>query len=231
MPNKGQMDRAGLVEMIDVAQAAWIVNNLNGNTPAGLSSPIKVVFSQSQRGKGAYRQSPYEQQQPGNFLAGLEIKLATHTNDGGNKIWVGQIPLGTSKDVLWHEFTKFGPVQDVYIRDDGKVYGRMWGFITFMDSSGASEALSAFQTGAVNSGPQAGSMPGMPGGCGMPMPEQQQQPLQVRPRADNPCKLWVGGIPQGATQNMLRDEFSKVGEAGKVHGLPLADGDGCRPMF
>eukprot|EP00434_Breviolum_minutum_P033563 symbB.v1.2.029700.t1/scaffold3180.1/size61892/1 len=56
------------------------------------------------------------------------------------------------------------------------------------------------------------SMPGMPGGCGMPMPEQQQQPLQVRPRADNPCKLWVGGIPQGATQNMLRDEFSKVGE-------------------
>jgi len=148
------MDRAGLVEMIDVAQAAWIVNNLNGNTPAGLSSPIKVVFSQSQRGKGAYRQSPYEQQQPGNFLAGLEIKLATHTNDGGNKIWVGQIPLGTSKDVLWHEFTKFGPVQDVYIRDDGKVYGRMWGFITFMDSSGASEALSAFQTGAVNSGPQ-----------------------------------------------------------------------------
>ena len=71
--------------------------------------------------------------------AGLEIKLATHTNDGGNKLWVGQIPLGTSKDtifvgggvmcrrsfrdhpglvkwvdglqdVLWHEFTKFGPV-------------------------------------------------------------------------------------------------------------------------
>ena len=35
---------------------------------------------------------------PGNFLAGLEIKLATHTNDAGNKLWVGQIPLGTSKD-------------------------------------------------------------------------------------------------------------------------------------
>lgn len=209
LPNKGQMDRAGLVEMIDVGQAAWIVNNLNGNTPAGLTSPIKVVFSQSQRGKGAYRQSPYDQPQPGNFLAGLEIKLATHTNDAGNKLWVGQIPLGTSKDVLWHEFTKFGPVQDVYIRDDGKVYGRMWGFITFVDASGANEALNAFQTGAFNSGNQAGGMP-IPGG---PMPmEQQQQPLQVRPRADNPCKLWVGGIPHGATQNNLRDEFSKVGE-------------------
>ena len=33
--------------------------------------------------------------------AGLEIKLATHTNDGGNKIWVGQIPLGTSKDTVF----------------------------------------------------------------------------------------------------------------------------------
>lgn len=32
--------------------------------------------------------------------AGLEIKLATHTNDGGNKLWVGQIPLGTSKDTI-----------------------------------------------------------------------------------------------------------------------------------
>ena len=41
----------------------------------------------------------------------------------------------------------------------------------------------------------------------------------------------MGGIPPGATQNMLRDEFSKVGEAGKVHGLPLVDGDGCTPMF
>jgi len=48
---------------------------------------------------------------------------------------------------------------------------------------------------------------------------------------DPESRLWVGGIPQGATQNMLRDEFSKVGEAGKVHGLALADGDGCRPMF
>ena len=24
--------------------------------------------------------------------------MATHTNDLGNKIWVGQMPLGTSKD-------------------------------------------------------------------------------------------------------------------------------------
>ena len=26
--------------------------------------------------------------------------MATHTNDAGNKIWVGQIPLGTHKDVF-----------------------------------------------------------------------------------------------------------------------------------
>eukprot|EP00913_Durusdinium_trenchii_P005424 g5056.t1 len=105
-------------------KAAWIVQNLNGNVPAGLTNPIKVVFSQS-RGKMAQRQSQYQQgpydQQYGcggcgcggcgcggcgacgcggcAFPAGLEIKMATHTNDAGNKIWVGQIPLGTHKDV------------------------------------------------------------------------------------------------------------------------------------
>ena len=34
------------------------------------------------------------------WASGLEIKLATHTNDSGNKLWVGQIPLGTSKERL-----------------------------------------------------------------------------------------------------------------------------------
>ncbi|CAE7326816.1 PAB1 [Symbiodinium sp. CCMP2456] len=208
LPHNGMPDRAALVEMGDVAQSQWIVNNLNGNTPAGMSGPIKIGYSQS-KGKGS-RQSPYEQPAPGN-LSGLEIKLATHTNDLGNKLWVGQIPLGTTKDLMYHEFSKYGAVQDVYIRDDGKVQGRMWGFVTFVDSTGATEVLSAFATGAfaqqaMGAAQDQFQMPPPP------MPEPPQ-PLSVRPRADNPCKLWVGGIPAGSTEMFLREEFGKVGQA------------------
>ncbi|CAE7940480.1 DAZAP1 [Symbiodinium sp. KB8] len=207
LPHNGMPDRAALVEMGDVAQSQWIVNNLNGNTPAGMSGPIKIGYSQS-KGKGS-RQSPYEQPAPGN-LSGLEIKLATHTNDLGNKLWVGQIPLGTTKDLMYHEFSKYGAVQDVYIRDDGKVQGRMWGFVTFVDSTGATEVLSAFATGAF----AAQAMGAAQDQFQMPPPPMPEppQPLSVRPRADNPCKLWVGGIPAGSTEMFLREEFGKVGQ-------------------
>lgn len=211
LPHNGMPDRAALVEMGDVAQSQWIVNNLNGNTPAGMAGPIKIGYSQS-KGKGS-RQSPYEQPAPGN-LSGLEIKLATHTNDLGNKLWVGQIPLGTTKDLMYHEFSKYGAVQDVYIRDDGKVQGRMWGFVTFVDSTGATEVLSAFATGAF----AAQAMGAAQDQFQMPPPPMPEppQPLSVRPRADNPCKLWVGGIPAGSTEMFLREEFGKVGQVTEV---------------
>lgn len=35
------------------------------------------------------------------------------------------------------------------------------------------------------------------------------------------ARLWVGGIPFGATQQHLRDEFSKVGQARSASGRPV----------
>lgn len=50
-PN-GKPDRAGMVRMGSVEEAAWMVENLNGNIPQGLETPITVKFANSNSGPG-----------------------------------------------------------------------------------------------------------------------------------------------------------------------------------
>merc|ERR1719181_2646655 len=45
MPPAGMPDCCALVRFADVAGAKWIVQNLNGNMPLGLSTPISVNFA------------------------------------------------------------------------------------------------------------------------------------------------------------------------------------------
>merc|ERR1712217_377131 len=47
--------KTAVVEFADVAEAKWVVENINGNFPQGLSSPVKVSFktkSEKKKGKG-----------------------------------------------------------------------------------------------------------------------------------------------------------------------------------
>lgn len=41
----GKVDRAALVRFADAGQARWLVDNLNGTTPEGLSGPLTVRFA------------------------------------------------------------------------------------------------------------------------------------------------------------------------------------------
>mmetsp|Transcript_15545 Transcript_15545/g.24671 ORF Transcript_15545/g.24671 Transcript_15545/m.24671 type:complete len:354 (-) Transcript_15545:55-1116(-) len=41
----GKLDRAALVRFADAGQARWLVDNLNGTTPEGLSGPLTVRFA------------------------------------------------------------------------------------------------------------------------------------------------------------------------------------------
>mmetsp|Transcript_136300 Transcript_136300/g.235963 ORF Transcript_136300/g.235963 Transcript_136300/m.235963 type:complete len:855 (+) Transcript_136300:164-2728(+) len=67
LPNSGKPDSAAMVRLADISQAQWLVDNLNGNVPVGLSSPIQVRFAKPSgtsfgkaAGKGAdNRFSPY----------------------------------------------------------------------------------------------------------------------------------------------------------------------------
>merc|ERR1719277_2264433 len=55
-----------MVQMANVDAAAWLVKNLNGNIPSGMTTPVRVHFSgkgggQGKASKGGWeRASPYD---------------------------------------------------------------------------------------------------------------------------------------------------------------------------
>merc|ERR1719410_3135610 len=48
----GKPNKAAIVEFADIEEAKWCVENLDGNIPEGLSTPIKVMFKRQGGGKG-----------------------------------------------------------------------------------------------------------------------------------------------------------------------------------
>merc|ERR1712107_524951 len=62
MASKGKPTNAAIVEFSDVAEAQWVVENLNGNLAQGISTPITVTFKREKskgdgKGKGGYGKS------------------------------------------------------------------------------------------------------------------------------------------------------------------------------
>jgi len=54
----GRPDKAALVRFVSHQQARWIVENLNGNIPVGMSSPVTVRFAGDRPEKGAGKGAP-----------------------------------------------------------------------------------------------------------------------------------------------------------------------------
>merc|ERR1712039_996604 len=59
MANKGKPTSAAIVEFADIAEAQWVVDNLNGNLAQGISTPITVTFKREKskgdgKGNGGY---------------------------------------------------------------------------------------------------------------------------------------------------------------------------------
>lgn len=51
-PPAGKSDVASLIRFANIEEAAWLVENLNGNIPQGLSDPISVRFADNLKGSG-----------------------------------------------------------------------------------------------------------------------------------------------------------------------------------
>eukprot|EP00403_Amphidinium_massartii_P013670 CAMPEP_0178428758 /NCGR_PEP_ID=MMETSP0689_2-20121128/30448_1 /TAXON_ID=160604 /ORGANISM="Amphidinium massartii, Strain CS-259" /LENGTH=615 /DNA_ID=CAMNT_0020050551 /DNA_START=38 /DNA_END=1881 /DNA_ORIENTATION=- len=59
LPNNGtKPDTAALVQMVEVSMAQWMVENLDGNIPVGLPTPIGVKYSQRSAGKSSGKGGP-----------------------------------------------------------------------------------------------------------------------------------------------------------------------------
>jgi len=70
MASKGKPTSAAIVEFSDVAEAQWVVDNLNGNLAQGISTPINVMFKREKskgdgKGMGGYGKAGGKSWTPG----------------------------------------------------------------------------------------------------------------------------------------------------------------------
>eukprot|EP00427_Karlodinium_veneficum_P029550 CAMPEP_0169220538 /NCGR_PEP_ID=MMETSP1016-20121227/20574_1 /TAXON_ID=342587 /ORGANISM="Karlodinium micrum, Strain CCMP2283" /LENGTH=151 /DNA_ID=CAMNT_0009298697 /DNA_START=75 /DNA_END=530 /DNA_ORIENTATION=+ len=52
MPSNGKPNMAAIVEFADISEAKWVVENLSGNMPEGLTEPITCSFKRQSKGYG-----------------------------------------------------------------------------------------------------------------------------------------------------------------------------------
>jgi len=167
-PNaRGQ--RCALVDFESAEEAQWIVENLNGNIPQGLSDCVVVKFK-TDGGKGGDKgggggggeSGPYGGKgggggiTPGGKGGGVGIKVlvdgllssgampggAKYQNDD-NALYVGGLPYDTTDADLYLIFSPFGAIAPRGVRamkgDDTPCKG--FGFVNFLDTEGAQAAV------------------------------------------------------------------------------------------
>lgn len=142
----------------------------------------------------------------------LEVQLAQHSNPAGTKVWVGSVPVGATHDCVRDHFAKFGPVTEVFLKEDARVHGRLWAFVTYLDAGSAQTAVLAHQipgSGPPSVAPHAGAR-ALAGGIGAPEDVLEVRFSRTQDGSPSP-KLWIGSIPLGTTVGLLRMEFSKYG--------------------
>merc|ERR1740121_2304475 len=72
----GKPDRSALVRMSDVAQAAWMLENLNNNVPPGLVSPITLRYAENRTQKARELGLPHRQTGPPNPMTLQQTSFA-----------------------------------------------------------------------------------------------------------------------------------------------------------
>lgn len=211
----------------------------------GSERPCDVMLAKNQGMGGAPGPAPAA----GGF--GLNIGLppvstaAPHANsalgvDGPRKIFVGSLPDGISDMPIRAEFSKYGQVEDVYIKAGCEI-GRQWGFVTFATSQQAQlakqsadgilmfpggtracEVTLARNQGKFGQDAMAGSRP--PVAFAPVMAAPVATPIAIAPEVAGPRKIFVGSLPDGVADETIRAEF---GRYGVIVGLFLKEG--CEP--
>merc|ERR1719491_1504356 len=97
-----------MVRFASVEMATWIVDNINGNIPEGLSEPVQVRFANDNKGGGkgkdkggGARVEPYGAQRGGG-KAGPNVP--------SDNVWVGDLPVGAAQTDLATIFEPYGQI-------------------------------------------------------------------------------------------------------------------------
>ena len=118
-----------------------------------------------------------------------------------SKIFVGGLTWNTTKEMLFSEFSKFGEIMDTIVMKNPETgNSRGFGFVTFRDNLTAENA--------VNSGPH--KIDGKIVDVKLCNPRLAAQQRNNKQRNDN-CKVFVGGLPHGVTDDEIKQFFSRYG--------------------
>jgi len=121
--------------------------------------------------------------------------------DSGCKIFVGGLTWNTTKEMLFSEFSKFGEIIDTIVMKNPETgNSRGFGFVTFSNNLTAENA--------VNSGPH--KIDGKIIDVKLCNPRLAAQQRNNKQKNDN-CKVFVGGLPHGVTDEEIKQFFSRYG--------------------
>eukprot|EP00927_Polykrikos_kofoidii_P054749 TRINITY_DN49123_c0_g1_i1.p1 TRINITY_DN49123_c0_g1~~TRINITY_DN49123_c0_g1_i1.p1 ORF type:complete len:236 (-),score=35.79 TRINITY_DN49123_c0_g1_i1:185-838(-) len=153
-------NRAAILEFESADEAKWIVENVNGNIPQGLDSPVIVRYKHVGNSKGgSVRSEPYGKSQSTQQRTGKGTTIAELVNaicdsnalPGGSKysndentIFVSGLPKDTKDDHLYSIFTPFGAIAPRGVRAmlDNQQSCKGFGFVNFLDPKAAALAIS-----------------------------------------------------------------------------------------
>lgn len=121
--------------------------------------------------------------------------------DSGCKIFVGGLTWNTSKEMLYGEFQKFGEIVDsIVMKNPETGNSRGFGFVTFKDNAAADSAVAA----------GTHKIDGKIVDVKLCNPRLAAQQRTNKQKTDN-CKVFVGGLPHGVTDDEIKNFFSRYG--------------------
>lgn len=137
----GGLMSIAMIRMGGVDQASWMVQNLNGNIPQGLATPIQVRFADPPGVKAQrYAMKGGGGGGGGGGAAPKGKGGKADYNDGGTNLYIRGLPQSANDLFLYQTFSPYGAIQSVRaIMADGICSGI--GFILFGNAQDAQRAI------------------------------------------------------------------------------------------
>jgi len=152
---EGADNSAALVRFRDLTQATWLVDNLNGNIPKGLSTPVIVRYANPGPGKGGpgkgiehpNQYSPYGKGAPPVMPASMPINFGS--GEEGSNLYIRGLPQQADDLYLYKVFAPIGAilsVKAVSAAEKGGVGCAGYGFVKYATTEEANKAIALFSS-------------------------------------------------------------------------------------
>eukprot|EP00928_Gymnodinium_smaydae_P059315 TRINITY_DN425_c4_g1_i1.p1 TRINITY_DN425_c4_g1~~TRINITY_DN425_c4_g1_i1.p1 ORF type:complete len:553 (-),score=112.95 TRINITY_DN425_c4_g1_i1:186-1844(-) len=112
----GVTDVAALVRMSSVEEATWLVTNVNGNIPSGLTTPVTIRFASSGKGKGKDKGAGAVVMPPPMFGRPAPVPFApVEPGQPTNRLYVKGYPQGITEEQVKQVMSAYGTVNSVKV--------------------------------------------------------------------------------------------------------------------